>query len=395
MPASPVQCMSSTSGHHNNHDALQEVSRRRIIVCGSTWIDKVPILPDKREWTISSPESLNLETERLSEIARWLDTIPDSNVHSILVARNSSLAFELYRAGNDERWREPLPNANHSTSTKHDLRSVTKVITGLLVGRALQQGLISSLDDPIFKYLPKYAHLCTAGKEHILVRHLLTMSAGLEWNENISAADPLHGEMRLWRSDDMLRTALEPRLEFAPGSVWNYSGGCTELLGSMLQNVSGRPIDEYAEETLFKPLSIRDVEWARHSDGTPSASGGLRMCSRDLAKIGQVMIDKGRWQNKQVVSAAWLEQSLTPQIGADDRLFFYGYHCWLAQSLVHGRVVRWAAGIGLGGQRLIVIPEFDMVVVITAGHYSDGMQAWLPLVILNRYILSAVKNNPA
>ena len=216
------------------------------------------------------------------------------------------------------------------------------------------------------------------------------MSAGLEWDENVPVTDPTNGEVRLWRSDDLLRTALEPRMVSAPGTVWNYSGGCTELLAAVLHKASGKAIDEYARDSLFAPLGISDVEWARHVDGSPSA-GGLRMRSPDLAKIGQIAVSGGRWNGQQLLPAAWLERSLTPQIGADDRLFFYGYHWWLGRSLVLKREVPWAAGIGLGGQRLFVVPDLALVVVITAGHYTDGMQAWLPTVILNRYVLGALR----
>ena len=88
--------------------------------------------------------------------------------------------------------------------------------------------------------------------------------------------------------------------------------------------------------------------------------------------------------------AHWIEQSLTPQIGADDRLFFYGFHWWLGRSFVQGREITWAAGIGLGGQRLFVVPALSLSVAITAGLYADPMQSWVPLVILNRYVLGAI-----
>jgi CubicO group peptidase (beta-lactamase class C family) len=150
------------------------------------------------------------------------------------------------------------------------------------------------------------------------------------------------------------------------------------------------PVDAYAREALFAPLAITDVEWACHADGTPSASGGLRMRAPDLARIGQLVIDGGRWQGEPLLPAGWTERSLTPQIGMDDRLFFYGLHWWLGRSLIDGREIAWAAGIGLGGQRLFVIPTLSIVVVVTAGHYADAMQSWVPLVILNRYVLGAL-----
>jgi CubicO group peptidase (beta-lactamase class C family) len=116
----------------------------------------------------------------------------------------------------------------------------------------------------------------------------------------------------------------------------------------------------------------------------------LRLRVTDLAKIGQLVVDGGRWNGTQLLPASWIEQSLTPQIGMDDRLFFYGFHWWLGRSLIGGREIPWAAGIGLGGQRLFVVPSLSLVVVITAGHYTDAMQSWLPSTILNRFVLTAL-----
>jgi len=338
------------------------------------------------EWPMAAPEAVGMRSETLSAVTGWLDGLPGANLHGIAVARNGRMVFQHYRTGPDERF----GTVAHGPDVKHDLRSVTKVVTGLLIGDAVARGLIPDLEMPIFDLLPEYVDLRTPEKARISIRHLLTMSAGLEWDENLPITDPMNGERRLWQSEDRLRTALAPRLLSEPGSVCAYSGGCTELLAAVLCKVSGKTIDAYASDVLFEPLGITDVEWIRHRDGTPSASGGLHMRVPDLAKIGQLAVDGGRWNGAQRIPAAWIEQSLTPQIGMDDRLFFYGFHWWLGRSLIGGREIAWAAGIGLGGQRLFVVPSLALVVVITAGHYTDAMQSWLPMTILNRYVLPAL-----
>ncbi len=326
----------------------------------------------------------------MSGVADWLDGLSGSNVHGIAVARNGVMAFQHYRSGRDERWRQDLGTVVHGPDVKHDIRSVTKVVTGLLVGDALARKVFPDLETPIFDVFPEYSDLRSPGKDRIRLRHLLTMSCGLDWDENLPPEDPMNGEVRLASSQDRLRTALEPPLLWEPGSVCNYSGACTELLGAVLQKVSGKPIDAIAREVLLGPLGITDFEWGCHADGIPSASGGLRLRAPDLAKIGQVVVDGGLWHGCPLLPAAWIAQSLTPQIGMHDRLFFYGFHWWLGRSLVGGREISWAAGIGLGGQRIFVIPELSLVAVITAGHYADAMQSWLPLAILNRFILGAI-----
>jgi CubicO group peptidase (beta-lactamase class C family) len=339
------------------------------------------------EWRKATPETVGMRSETLAALPGWLDGLDGANLHGIAVVRNGCMVFEHYRAGPDERF----GLVAHGPAVKHDLRSVTKVVIGLLVGHAMARGLIPDLEVPLFDILPGYADLRSAAKERITLRHLLTMSAGLEWDENLPLTDPAHGEVRLWKSMDRLRTALEPRLLWEPGSVWAYSGGCTELLAAVLRQVSGKPPDVYAREALFEPLGIADVEWNCHEDGAPSASGGLRLCLPDLAGIGQLVVDGGRWNGVPILPESWITQSLTPQIGMDDRLFFYGLHWWLGRSLISGREIAWAAGIGLGGQRLFVLPALSLIVAITAGHYADAMQSWLPLVALNRFVLGAVE----
>jgi CubicO group peptidase (beta-lactamase class C family) len=343
-------------------------------------------------WTISAPETVGLDSRELCRVIEWLDGDRQLNVHSVLVVRRGALVFEHYRKGADDHWGSPLPDARHGPELRHDLRSATKSVTGLLIGLAHERKLIPSLDEPVFQYFPDYVDLRTPEKDRILLQHLLTMSAGLDWDENVPISDPRHGEARMWRSGDRLHTALEPRMVAAPGLNWNYSGGCTELLGAVLCRAVGKPIDDFARESLFDPLGITDVEWARY-DNSPSASGGLCMRSRDLAKIGQLVVSRGQWRTRQIVSNQWIDDSIAPHIGAADRLYFYGYHWWLGRSLLGRREIAWAAAVGYGGQRLFVVPALELAVVITAGHYADAMQGWVPLVILNRYVLPAVKQS--
>jgi CubicO group peptidase (beta-lactamase class C family) len=341
-------------------------------------------------WPVTMAEAAALDPDRMRAMVEWLDGLRSCNVHSVLVARAGQLAFEHYRRGSDWSWQTPLPDAMHGPDVLHDMRSISKSITSLLVGIALDRKLIASIDEAVFTYFPEYSDLRTAEKDRITLRHLLTMSAGLEWDENLPYNNPNNSEIAMIRSGNRWRFALQPRLVAEPGSEWNYSGGCTELLGAVVSRVAGRPLDEFAQEALFAPLGIANAEWARYPDKLPAAASGLRLRSRDLAKIGQLVLARGQWDAKQVVSAQWIEASTKPQIGPADRISFYGYQWWLGRSLVKGREITWIAGFGLGGQRLFIVPTLDLICVITAGHYNQPMQNWLPNVIFNRYVLAGI-----
>ena len=136
------------------------------------------------DWTIANPESAGLRSEPLRDLVEWLDGIGQANIHSVLVVRHGRLLFEHYRAGEDQCWGEPLGNVAHGPESKHDLRSVTKSVISLLFGIALDRKLIRDIDEAIIDWFPQYSDLRTPEKERISLRHLLTMSAGLEWNEN-------------------------------------------------------------------------------------------------------------------------------------------------------------------------------------------------------------------
>jgi len=178
----------------------------------------------------------------------------------------------------------------------------------------------------------------------------------------------------------------------APGKIWNYNSGSTELLAAILKKATGKPVDQLAATQLFAPLGITDFTWYKHPNGRPHAAGGLRLRPRDLAKIGQLILQRGSWNGTQLVSAAWIDAATAPHI-MGEALFFYGYQFWLGRSLVNGHEVKWTAAVGLGGQRLYVIPELDMVVALNSGMYDDSRQGRVALQVLDRYVIPAVEHS--
>jgi CubicO group peptidase (beta-lactamase class C family) len=345
-------------------------------------------------WPVAAPESVGLSSADLCPMVKWLDDSKETNVHAVLVARHGKLVFEHYFTGADEHLGRPAGTVTFTPETRHDERSVSKTIAGLVTGIALDRGWIKSVDAPVFSFFPQYEQLSTPEKAQITLRNLLTMSSGIEWREfMVPYTSKENSEIAMDTSPEPYRFALSQPMEAPPGKIWNYNSGSTELIGAILKKTTGKPLDQLARETLFEPLGITDVEWYRYAEGNPSAAAGLRLRPRDLAKIGQLVLQRGNWNGKQIVPAAWIDTSTTPQMNAFE-LNFYGYQFWLGRSLVNKREVHWASAVGLGGQRLFIVPDFDIVVAVNAGLYQSPLQGAVPLKVLNQYVFAALESPP-
>ncbi len=342
------------------------------------------------QWSVAAPDSVGIDSAALCPMAKWLNDSKESNVHAVLVVRHGTLVFEHYLSGSDEAWGHPIGNIAFGPQVRHDERSVTKSIIALLLGIAIDRGLIKGIDEPVLSFFPEYADLRTPEKDRITLRHLVTMSAGLEWHElDIPYASAANSYIRMDAARDPYRFVLEQPVAVPPGVLWNYNSGATEVVAAILKKAAGKQVDELARELLFEPLGITDVEWPRYAHGNTIAAGALRLRPRDLAKIGQLILQRGKWKDAQVVPAAWIDAATTPQIDGLSP-YFYGYFFWLGRSLVDRREIQWAAAVGLGGQRIFIVPDLDLVVVINAGLYQSPAQALVPIRALNHYVLKAV-----
>ena len=341
-------------------------------------------------WPVAAPESVGLAGATLCSMVKWLDDSKQSNVHAVLVARHGTLVFEHYFSGSDEIWGRPIGDFTFGPDTRHDARSATKSIVALLLGIATDRGLIKGLDARVLPFFPEYADLATPAKDRITLRDLITMSAGLEWHElDIPYTSDANSENRMDNAPDPYRYVLEQAVVAPPGRVWNYSSGSTKLIGAILKKATGKPVDELARAWLFAPLGITDIEWVRDAEGNPYAEGSLRLRPRDLAKVGQLVLQHGVWNDAQVVPAAWVEAATTPQVDVSGFGIFYGYYFWLGRSLIDKRAVEWVAAVGLGGQRLFIVSALDLVVVVNAGLYASPLQGPVTAAILNQYVLEA------
>ncbi len=282
--------------------------------------------PDtKTDWQLGSPEEAGFDSEIIEKLEKAALGAQFKNLHSVVIVRGGKLIAEHYYAGRDERRGRRQGVVKFSPDRLHDLRSVSKSIVALLYGIALEEGKVPDVDQPLISQFPEYADLARdPERQRMLVSHALTMQLGTQWNENLPYTDPRNSETAMDRANDRYRFILEQPFVTQPGERWNYNGGCTALLAHMIAKGAGMSIFNYACEKLFDPLGIKTVEWIKDPDGIEFAASGLRIRPRDLGKIGQLILNKGCWSDRQLVPASWLHETFTPRTHAFKDIK-YGY----------------------------------------------------------------------
>lgn len=335
-----------------------------------------------------SPAEAGLAADIGSRLGDGIAAGDYDGLHALLILRHGRLALERYFDGADEAWGQPLDSPAHGPELLHDVRSVTKSVVSLLYGIALGEGRVPATSARLFDALPDYADLATSPQHRRLtIGHVLSMRMGLAWNEDMTYADPHNGERQMEAAADRYRYILsQPMLE-APGKRWVYCGGATALIGHLLARGTGQSLEAYAAERLFAPLGIFEWQWVKGSDGQPAASSGLRLKGRDMARLGQLVLDRGHAFGRRVVPPGWLATSLKPRAVVESGLH-YGYQWWIGHLLQSGKP--WAAAFGNGGQRLFVIPSLDMVVAILAGNYNRADQWKMPVRLMSRIVIPSI-----
>lgn len=325
--------------------------------------------------SVANSTNYHIDTLTLVNITKLIlsDSIP--NIHSLLILKDNHLVYENYFDGEDEKVGSRLGYISHKVNDLHDCRSITKSITSTCIGIAVKKGLIKNIDDPIYPYFKtKYDKKFDDKKKKISIRNLLTMTSGLDWNEDVSYRDSRNTELRMDMSSDPIDFILGRPMVAQSGEAWNYNGGNTQLLAEIIKSVSGQPINEFAEKELFKPLGINKFEWITLTKNMPAAASGLRLRSRDLLKIGLLYMSKGIWNNKQLLNPDWVDISLNSAItrfSTKDKNAGYGFQFWTSTEMVEGKEINIVEAKGNGGQRIFFCKSLNLLVVITAGNYNN------------------------
>ncbi len=349
-------------------------------------------------WSTASLSEVGIADEPINELLTMLS----QNRHEIsglLVVKDGKLVFETYYPGDDLILtdKQSFTRKNFDRDTKHCLASASKSITSILFGIAVDQGKISGVDESLFTSFSDYAELSDALKDEITLRHLLTMSAGLSWDESsYPFSDSRNNLVQMVFSSDPVRYILEKPVISKPGETWFYNSGITNLLGAVVNRKTGMPLVEYAAKNLFKPLGITDYEWQSFPNAPQMAiaSSLVYLKPRDMAKIGQLMLQQGQWDGKQIVSAQWVREStaasiqLSVDFGPGFQNTGYGYQWW------HGKFTNWNTDTfyasGWGGQYIFVMPSINTVVVMTGSHFDYDHSPNDMFDIVNQYILGSI-----
>lgn len=329
------------------------------------------------QWETDDPEHHRMDPEVL---VRLHEALASSNVYAMVTAKDGVIIDEYYREGRDE-------------SSLCALHSCSKSFTSALLGIAIEEGYIGGVDDRLSRYLPQAAEL-EGAKSELTLRHLLTHTSGLEWYE-------WGGGYSNWSefrsAENWVDYILGRQLTAQPGQYFNYSTGNTHLLAAAIEAATGKGLLAYGREVLFDPLGMESIEWGTDPQGVADGGNGVAVTARDAARFGQLMLQGGEWQGRQLVPADWVAQSTSVQNpGPGGSTGAYGYQWWVrpystnaygSYAAPHGEAsYDTYYAFGAWGQFIFVVPELALVTVIAS---SGPQDSYAPRPFFTDYVLAA------
>lgn len=312
-------------------------------------------------WITSLPETQDMSSKKLEAMENYIENQNiDHYIDSLLIIRNGYLVYESY------------PSDMYDANDRHHIYSCTKVFTSALIGIALNEGYITGINDFVIDYFPnKTFDNMDSRKEAITIKHLLTMTSGLEWTDDINYYLLAH-------STDWVQYILDQPMVSEPGEIWNYNTGNSHLLSAIIDQETPSGTSAYAKTKIFDPLNITNYSWNLDYLGIPIGGTLLYLTPRDMAKFGFLYLHKGNWNGTQLIPSSWVVESTTSSEDVDfDRGHGtgYGYKWW---------IYKWANAYTARGsfeQYIAVIPDFNLVVVSTGNNYFQFIR------LLVNYIL--------
>ncbi len=336
-------------------------------------------------WPKSEPASQDIDASALDALDREFVSGKHGYIDSMMIIRNGFLVYQRnYEHDYDAPFREqdqtrgpynyydPDWHPWFERGPLHSMQSVSKSVTSALIGIAIGRGEIAGVDIPIMPFFGAYAADDRDHRWHkITLRDLLTMTSGIEWDESsVPYTDPDNTCAAMEARDDWIRFILDQPMRESPGERFEYNSGVTMLLAHILVQATGRQIDDYAREHLFGPLGIDDFYWKKTPTGLNDAEGGLYLKPADLARFGFLYAKDGVWNGRRILPAGWVAQTMNPATRVPDGNSRYGFQWWLLPY--DGEKQNYAyAGLGYGGQLLLIVPEYELIAVFTGWNIYD------------------------
>jgi CubicO group peptidase (beta-lactamase class C family) len=323
-----------------------------------------------------------------------------NEVHSVLIFKNNKLVLEEYFDGYIFQWDAPGYRGELVTWNRdmlHSMMSCTKSFTSACIGIAIDEGFIDNANQTIFDYLPDHQQLKTNNREYIKIENLLTMTAGLAWDEWSAAHGTAANDIDslYLNCDDPVTCVLEKPWWAEPGKLFTYNGGGTVILGEIIRNATGMNIDDFSKQFLFGPLGINSTEWTQYENGVYDTAGSLKITPRDMMKFGVTYLNDGTWNSERIISTDWIEKSSNIYKNNSDINVpsedsgnnGYGFSWWISKFDDAGDIIKMFRAGGWGGQEIMVFPELELVVVFTGGNYDKNSLLYR---FIERYIIPAL-----
>ena len=350
------------------------------------------------EWQYSNPEGEGLNISKIKILSDEFRNGMHGYVDAFLLIKNGKIVHEEYYENdyaeltkNLKSEQSKILSENYGDAAKpiynyfdpkwhpyykdtdlHTIQSVSKSVTSALIGIAIERGEINGLNEKIAQYFPNHSsQFIDPLKSKITIEDLLTMTAGIKWDESSHAyTNPMNNAASMENSNNWIDYILSLPMEYKPGEKFVYNSGITVLLSHILQEASGMHANEYAEKYLFNKLGIQDYFWKKTPNNLTDAEGGLYLSTRDFAKIGMLYLNDGRWNGSPVITNEWVELTMSPDTDIEESSRKYGYQWWLVPY--ENNQEKWMySGSGYGGQYLLIVPEYQLVMVFNGWNIFD------------------------
>jgi CubicO group peptidase (beta-lactamase class C family) len=311
----------------------------------------------KDGWEVASLKDVGADVQTIEEVSGLIRDIDSyENVLSMAIVKNGKLVHEEY---------SPYCQRN----TLHWLASITKTVTSTLIGIAIDKGLIESVDSTLIELLPQFAdHFKDPEKKKIALKHIMTMTSGLWWNEQVSYNNPENSEWQMVESEDWMSYVVSRPMRSEPGTIFYYNTGGIHLLSAVIKSVSGMYAHQFAEKYLLHPMGIYAYQWNKDPMGYPctgGTDGGIGLRTRDIVKFGWLFLKDGKWKNERIVSAKWVTDAPTTHVTTKGRGRSYAFNWMTGRRIINGKRFEYIASFGYGGQTLYIVPEYDLILVFT------------------------------